>query len=178
MRGRSFGNKNVQNILHDVVHRHCQSVLYFQNLMPFHSTRLHVMPLTLIGKIWTSLRRLSWNTKNYVQICYTELNTNRANAECKRRNPFIPISYVWLSLRRFTGNSQLLSKFLWTSLLPSFIQSEEKYKIRAKFYFRLEINYAFHFICFHKTHNSPMALSGDILYQISAKWPKTWKVQV
>jgi hypothetical protein len=46
--GGNFANKNLQNVLHAVVHRCCQSVLYFQNLMPFHSTRLHVMPLTPI----------------------------------------------------------------------------------------------------------------------------------
>jgi hypothetical protein len=70
----------------DVLHRLFQGILYFQNILVLHNTRLNVILFTPVRRLWPSIHRFSRNSEMFcVQISYIKFQSVR-KVKVERRN--------------------------------------------------------------------------------------------
>jgi hypothetical protein len=62
-------NKTENDVLHDVIYKLYHNVLYFQNIIVFHSTRVNVISFKPLRKVWPFLCRLTWIRSAQQQGC-------------------------------------------------------------------------------------------------------------
>jgi hypothetical protein len=67
----------VNDVLRDLVHRLCQGVVCCRHIMPFHGTRVNVIPFTPIRNVRSSMPRFLRNSPMLYSI-YVQIISNFA----------------------------------------------------------------------------------------------------
>jgi len=164
-------NCNSNGACHDAVHRLYQSVLYFQNITPFHGTCVTVNSSPPITAVWISLHPFSQTPHiNTAALCadvYTKIHPYRTiNSDVMDRHSHRSWIKVWQAVNQFTRHSFQSTILCGCLLCQTLSKSEENARNAGTYAFRCLSKICFRLTGSQDTHKCPSELSGDLLHWI------------
>jgi hypothetical protein len=125
----------LNGVLRDAVHKLYDSVLYLENTSQFHGSCVHIISLSPIGKVQSSLRQFSWILTKIVDciICRSLVHNFTQISWSMVRNSLPSLSKVWITLHQFLQNSWSLKLLCTSHVLNVFHVRQNMWKICSKF---------------------------------------------
>jgi len=119
---QTFPTLNVNGVGCDIGYKLCHGILYFQNVIKFHSTSANLIPF-MPSPFW-----FSWNYKNHrhrhADISHLEFHPDWSRyTKSKDWHSFTSPHQVRMSLSWFPQNSCLIDNFVYRTSTPNFMKT-------------------------------------------------------